>query len=402
MQRVVVVGGSLGGLRVAEAVRGARFTGELVVVGAEPHLPYNRPPLSKEALADGVDAAALEFRRRRSVEDVVWRLGHAAVKADLDARTVTLDDGTELAWDGLAVATGLRARHLALAGPTGGRHVLRTLDDAAALRGDLGPGRRLVVVGAGFIGCEVAATAVKHGCAVSVVAPEAVPLERQLGAEVGTAMQRRHEAHGVHFHLGRLPVRYEPGPDPSRVGAVVLDDGTELGADAVVEAVGCRPNVEWLEGSGLDLADGVRTDAWMRAVGADGAARPDVVAVGDVARWPNALYDDVPRRVEHWNVPTDTGRRAGPALVAGLTGAGLNGAPFAPLPSFWSDQYDVSLQSFGALGLADEVRLLEGDLDGEFVAAYLAAGRLVGVAGVGLMTRLLELRAELLAAAPTA
>jgi NADPH-dependent 2,4-dienoyl-CoA reductase/sulfur reductase-like enzyme len=205
-------------------------------------------------------------------------------------------------------------------------------------------------------------------------------------------------AHGVTWHLGRLPARFRPSSgEVDRVGAVVLDDGTHLTADVVVEALGSVPNVEWLAGNGLDTTDGVLSDPWMRTL-VDGAPRPDVVAVGDVARFPNALYDGVPRRVEHWSIPTDTGRRAGPALVAGLTGAPLDPRPFAPVPSFWSDQYDERLQSFGSPDLADKVKILEGDLDGEVVAGYFRAGRLVGLVGLGLLPRLLALRGEMLAA----
>jgi len=396
-ERIVIVGASLGGLRAAEAVRGAGFDGELVVVGQEPHLPYTRPPLSKQALAGAIDltADALAFRRRKSVDDVRWQLGpeHAAVVADLAAREVRLAGGEVLGYGGLVVATGLRSRRVPLDGPQAGRHALRTIEDAAALRADLlGATPRVVVIGAGFIGCEVAATARGLGCAVCVVAPEQAPMERPLGLRVGAALRRRHEAQGVAFRLGRLPVAML-GDD--RVRGVALDDGTELAADVVVEAVGSAPNVEWLAGTGLDLTDGVLTDGWLRAIGEDGVARSDVVAVGDVARFPNASVDDVPRRVEHWSMPTDTARRAGPALLAQLRGAPLDPAPFAPVPSFWSDQYAFRLQSFGSPGVADEIQVLEGDLDAEFVAGYLRHGELMGVAGVGLMPSLLRYRTDL-------
>ena len=422
MQRIIVVGASLGGLRAAEAVRAAGFGDELLVIGEEPWLPYNRPPLSKEALAGGIGQERLELHRRRSVQDARWLLGTPVVAADLRARTVTLSDGTNYDWDGLVVATGLRARRLTVPDPDGGpapaagRHVLRTLDDAVSLRGALRPGARGVVIGAGFVGCEVAATAVGLGCRVVMVAPEEYPLLRALGPLVGAALGRRHARHGVRLLLGRSPVALEPAAGQpgrvgrfGRVGAVLLDDGGRVPADVVVEAIGCVPNVEWLRGTGLDLSDGVLTDELLRAIGDDGVVRPDVVAVGDVARFPNSLVDEVPRRVEHWSVPTDTARRAGPVLVAGLNGGGPGGGgpggggsggpPGAVkpiLPSFWSDQYGERLQSFGMPSLADEVRLLGGDPDGEFVAGYLRDGRLLGAAGIGLLPRLLGLREELL------
>jgi NADPH-dependent 2,4-dienoyl-CoA reductase/sulfur reductase-like enzyme len=225
-------------------------------------------------------------------------------------------------------------------------------------------------------------------------------MQRPLGQLVGHTLQRRHEARGVSFHLGRLPVELEAiaagNGGGTAVGSVRLDDGTRLTADVVVEALGSLPNVEWLAGNDLDLSNGVLCDSRLRALTGGGAVpRADVVAVGDVARFPNALYDEVPRRVEHWNMPTEMARRAGPVLVAGLVGGELPPAAYAPMPSFWSDQYDVRLQSFGSPDLGTEVRLLEGDLEGEFAVGYLRDDRLVGVAGVGLMPRLLELRAEI-------
>jgi NADPH-dependent 2,4-dienoyl-CoA reductase/sulfur reductase-like enzyme len=408
-RRVLVVGACLGGLRAAEAVRSAGYADDLVVVGEEPHPPYNRPPLTKEALAGTaggtpIDVSALVFRRRASVDDVRWLLGpdRAAVSADLARGLVRLADGSELTFDGLVIATGLRSRRLALPAadggeaPTAGRHAVRTVEDAAALARDLhaaaAGGRPVVVIGAGFIGCEVAATARGLGCEVHVVAPERVAMERPLGHAVGATLQRRHEAHGVTFHLGRLPVALE---GTGRVSGVVLDDGTRLPAGAVVEALGCVPNTEWLAGTGLDLSDGVLTDGWLRAVGQDGEVRPNVVAVGDIARFPNALVDDVPRRVEHWSVPTDTAKRAGPTLVAELGGAAPPPGPVALVPSFWSDQYGYRLQSFGTLGVADAIEVLEGDLDGDFVAGYRRDGVLTGVAGIGMTPNLVRYRGVL-------
>ena len=377
--RCVVVGASMGGLRAAEAVRKAGFGGEIVVFGAEPHMPYNRPPLSKDALL--VEADGLTFRVPRAAQDVAWRLGETVVGSDLSARTVTLAGGETLDWSGLVVATGLSPRRLSLPGPTEGRHVIRTLDDVAALRAELRPGARLVIIGAGFIGCEVAAAARVAGMEVDVVAPENVPVERPLQTILGKALQRRHEARGVRFHLGgTLPIGYG---GTGRVTSVRLNNGTELAADVVIEAVGCTPNTQWLEGNGLDLGDGVLCDNLLRVEG-----RPDVVACGDIARFPNVLFDEVPRRVEHWTMVTDTAKRAGATLGAYLAGNELDGKPFAPIPSFWSDQYDLRLQSFGAVGLGgDDVRVLEGDLDDEVAVGYHLEGRLVGVALIGMASR---------------
>lgn len=396
--RIVIVGAGVGGLRTAEALRAAGHAGELVVVGDEPYLPYQRPPLSKAALAGTVELDGLLIRRRRTVADVDWWLGRSVTSASLTEHTVTLDGTQTLQWSGLVIACGLRPRRLPIPGSPRGRYAVRSLDEAAALRRALQPGVRLLVIGAGFLGCEIAATAVGLGCTVDVVAPEQEPMERPLGALVGAALRRRHEAAGVRFHLDRLPVRLDGGA-PAHPGAV-LDDGTVLPADVVVEAVGSVPATAWLQGCGLDLSDGVLCDSWMRAVGPQGP-RADVVAVGDVARFPHPLTAGAPRRIEHWDMPPLTAKRAAPALVAGLTGAALDPEPFAPVPSFWSDQYDVTIQSFGAPELGDEVQVVEGSLDGPFLAAYRQSGptggRLVAAVGVGTMSSLMDLRAALAA-----
>ncbi|MGC0416274.1 NAD(P)/FAD-dependent oxidoreductase [Embleya sp. AB8] len=375
-ERVVVVGASMGGLRAAEQLRAAGWTGAITVVGDEPHMPYNRPPLSKDVLAGEVSHAAVAFRLRASCADVDWRLGEAAVGADLAGRRVRLAGGESLSYAGLVVATGLRPRRLNRPGPSAGRHVVRTLDDAHGLRAVLGPGRRVVVVGAGFIGCEVAATARSLGAEVTVVAPEPEPMYRPLGADLGAALRRRHLARGVCFELGHT-VDHLTGEE--RVTGVVLDDGRTLPADAVVEAVGSIPNTEWLAGNGLDLGDGVRCDELLRV-----ESWPDVVAVGDVARFVNPRYDDVPRRVEHWSIPTDSAKHAARTLAAHLAGTDCVAPAFAPLPTFWSDQYDERLQSYGAPGLGGaDIRLLEGDWDGDCAVGYHHAGTLVGVVALG-------------------
>ncbi|MGW3466631.1 NAD(P)/FAD-dependent oxidoreductase, partial [Streptomyces olivaceoviridis] len=321
---VVVAGASMAGLRAAEQLRAAGWDGPITLIGDEPHMPYNRPPLSKEVLAGKAPFESLAFRPRASVADVRWRLGTKVVAADLDRRVVTLDDGEALAYRGLVVATGMRPRRLRCPGPVTGRHTVRTLADAQGLREALTrPGARVVIVGAGFIGCEVAATAVALGAAeVTVVDPLPLPMVGPLGDQLAKALLGRHEQRGVRFALGTGVTGFE-GDD--RVTGVVLADGTVLAADVVVECVGSLANTEWLDGNGLDLTDGVLTDGHLRAGG-----RPDVVAVGDVARFPNARYDGVPRRVEHWSIPTDTAKHAARVLAAHL-GSGANRAsPASP------------------------------------------------------------------------
>ncbi|MFI0543244.1 NAD(P)/FAD-dependent oxidoreductase [Streptomyces sp. WSLK1-3] len=369
---IVVAGASLGGLRAAEQLRAAGWNGRITVVGDEPHMPYNRPPLSKEVLAGRAPFASLAFTPRATTADVEWRLGTRIVASRLDERTLSLDDGSVLPYDALVIATGMRPRRLCCPGPLTGRHTVRTIDDAQGLRDELTrPGARVVVVGAGFIGCEVAATAVALGVTeVTVVDPLPLPMVGPLGELLGRALLKRHEERGVRFALG-TGVSGFAGED--RVTGVVLSDGTVLEADVVVESVGSVANTEWLDGNGLDLSDGVLTDGLLRAGG-----RPEVVAVGDVARFPNARYDGVPRRVEHWSIPTDTAKHAARTLV------GAEQAPFGPLPTFWSDQHDFRVQSFGAPALGkDDVRILDGDPEGDVLAGYHAGGRLVGVVALG-------------------
>jgi len=387
--QVVIVGAGLGGLRAAEALRGAGYEGHLVIVGEEPHLPYNRPPLSKEALAGGVDVEDLHFRRRSSIDDVEWRLGSGATSVDLTERTVCLEDGSVLPFAGLVVATGIRPRQLPIPGPTEGRFLLRNADDAAELRAALGPGSRLVIMGAGFIGCEVAATARKLGADVDIVALDDEPMVRPLGPKFGAAMRARHEAQGVAFHLGRTVAEFL-GDD--RVTGVRLDDGTEIPATIVLEAVGSVPNVEWLEGNGLDLVDGVLVDEALQVIG---SAAP-VVAVGDIARHPNALFPGGPWRIEHWNMPTEMGRHAGRTLADELAGTEPHGGPFSALPSFWSDQYDLNIQSYGMPSLGEPV-LVDGDWDGDCIVEYRRDGELMGVVGVNRSKDLMDYRKQLLA-----
>ncbi|NEC84441.1 oxidoreductase [Streptomyces sp. SID12501] len=391
---MVVVGASMAGLRAAEQLRAAGWTGAVTVVGDEPHMPYNRPPLSKEVLAGKAPFESLAFTPKASTADVEWRLGTKAVAARLDERAVDLDDGSTLSYDGLVVATGMRPRRLHCPGPRAGRHTVRTLSDAQGLRDELTrPGVRVVVIGAGFIGCEVAATAVGLGVTeVTVVDPLPLPMVGPLGELLARALLGRHEERGVRFALGTGVAGFE---GDGRVTGVVLGDGTVLPADVVVESVGSVANVEWLDGNGVDLGDGVLTDELLRVGG-----RPEVVAVGDVARFPNVRYDGVPRRVEHWSIPTDTAKHAAKSLAAHLAGREGEVAPFAPLPTFWSDQHDFRLQSFGAPALGiDDVRVLDGDPDGDVLVGYHVGDRLVGVVALGghaMAAKAARCRAELL------
>ena len=395
-RRIVVVGGGLSALRASEQLRAAGWTEDIVVVGSETHPPYNRPPLTKAVLTGTAEADTLPFRQRPSTADVQWRLGTTATSADLGARTVTLDEASTLSYDGLVVATGVASRRLPLDAPVAWRHAIRTLEDSVALREELVPGTRVVVIGGGFIGCEVAAAARARDCEVTVVEPLGRPLAGPVGELVGAEVQRRHEEHGVHFRLGRTVAALEGtdrGPE-----TVVLDDGERLAADVVVEAVGTVPNTGWLQGQGLDLANGVLCDSGLHPLTAAGPLR-ELVALGDVARFPVPMFGDRAFRIEHWSVPGDTAGHAARSLVAALDDTAQPSPAFDPVPSFWSDQYGTRIQSFGipSLGL-DDVRVLEGELDREAVVGFHKDGRLVGLVLFGMARRMVEYRTRLVEA----
>lgn len=399
---VVIIGASMGGLRVAESLRRFGYLGPITAIGDEPYAPYNRPPLSKEVLATEVSHEAVAFLQRTATQDVNWVLGTRVVSADLEHQTVTDANGEVYPYGVLIVATGLRPRRLEVSnGMLAGRHAVRTLDDAIGLRAALVPGAKVVIMGSGFIGCEVAATARKLGCEVKVVGPGTHPIVRPLGVELASELQRRHEAMGVEFFMKRKVVDLLGA---SHVTGAVLDDGTTLDCDVLVEAIGSHENTEWLAGNDIDISAGVLTDSALRAVKASGSGVwRNVFAIGDVARFVNPIFDDVPRRVEHWNIPTDSAKRVGKVVatmlgdgvVGGVDGDGVGPADeatldavvaegFAPIPSFWSDQYDMHILAYGLLALADEVKLLDGEISGDCVFGYYRAGKMVGVCGIGL------------------
>lgn len=390
---IVVVGAGLSGLRSSEQLRAAGWDEAIVVIGDEPHPPYNRPPLTKAVLTDGAELDQLLYRQRSSTADVEWRLGARVDRADLIGHRITLGDGTSLTYDGLVVATGVASRRLPVDAPVAWRHAVRTVEDAQALRSELAPGARVVIIGGGFIGCEVAAAARTRGAVVTVVEPLSTPLAGPLGSLVGAEVQRRHVERGVAFRLGRTVTSIE-GTDRGPT-AVRLDDGSVLASDVVVEAVGTTANTGWLDGNGLDLSDGVLCDELLHPL-RDGEPVRDVVALGDVARFPIPMYGGRRFRIEHWSTPGDTAGHAARRLVAGVTGVPVEGPPFSPVPSFWSDQYGTRIQSFGipSLGLED-VRVLEGDLEGECVVGFHHDGHLVGLVLVGMPARMVHYRSLL-------
>jgi NADPH-dependent 2,4-dienoyl-CoA reductase/sulfur reductase-like enzyme len=369
VRTVAVVGASLAGLSAARSLRKQGYDGRLVVIGDEPHRPYDRPPLSKEFLAGTIREADLALEADGEDLQAEWLLGVRAAGFDPGDHAVRLADGRSVRADGVVVATGATARTLPGGEGLAGVHTLRTLDDARSLRADLARGGRLVVIGGGFIGAEVASTAYGLGLDVTVIEAAPTPLAGPLGEAMGGIVSTLHADHGVRLLCG-VGVKGLSGA--ARVEAVLLEDGRSIPADTVVVGVGARPCVEWLKGSGVVLDDGVKC-------GADGRTSVSgVVAVGDCASW----YDPVAgvhRRVEHW-----TGARERPdAAVAALLSGGASTPAVPKPPYFWSDQYGVRIQFAGHSAGADSVTVEEGRPDDRsFLAVYRRSGHPVAVLGM--------------------
>ena len=372
---ITIVGASLAGIRAAESLRRQDFDGAITLIGDELHAPYDRPPLSKQFLAGDWETDRLTLTQPDKLDDLDLglRLGVRATSFDLDSRRLGLADlkdqsSEEFVVDGLLIATGARCRTLGGAEGLDGVFVLRSLDDSLAIRAafDAGPAR-VVIVGAGFIGAEVAATARTQGLDVTMIESLPQPLSRVLGDEMGGVCADLHREHGVDLRTG---VGVEAIEGDGHVERVRLSDGSVIEADVVVVGIGVIPNTEWLEGSGLTIDNGVVCDATCLAA-------PGVTAAGDVARWPNRRFGEV-MRVEHWDNAVAQGAHAARRLLVEDDEA----EPFIPVPWFWSDQYDRKIQMAGRIGLDDEMHIATGSLaERRFAAIYGRAGRLVGVLG---------------------
>lgn len=382
---IVIVGGGLAAARTAEQLRRAEYTGPLTIVSDETHLPYDRPPLSKEVLRNPEHDVVLKPQEFYDENDITLRLGSAAASVDTAAQTLTLADGSVIGYDDLVIATGLVPKRIPSFPDLEGIRVLRSIDESAALRAHAATARRAVIVGAGFIGCEVAASLRQLGVEVVIVEPQPTPLASVLGEQIGALVARLHEAEGVQVRCG-VGVASVSGTD--KVETVVLSDGTELQADMVVVGIGSHPVTGWLDGSGIEVDNGVVCDDAGRT------SAPHVWAIGDVASWRSEVGHQV--RVEHWSNVAEQARALVPALLGREAGAAVTTVPY-----FWSDQYDVKIQCLGEPAADDIVHLVEDD-GRKFLAYYERDGVLTAVVGGGMPGKVMKARGKIAAATPIA
>ena len=374
---IVVVGAGAAGLTAVETVRRGGYDGPVTVVGDEPHAPYDRPPLSKQVLRGAWEPARVALRKPEAVDelDARWLSGTRAVGFDAAARTIALADGSELAYEGAVIATGVTPRRLRDGHELDGVHVLRSLDDSVAIRKRLVDATSVVVVGAGFLGAEVAAVARELGLAVTMVDPLPGPMIRQFGAELSGYLADLHTGRGVDVRCGVGVAGFTERD--GAVAGVRLDGGETLPADVVLVAIGCVPAVDWLAGSGLTIGNGVECDEYLLAA-------PGVVAAGDVASWPHPDHGRL--RIEHRMNATEQGAAAARTLLGERT-------PFAPIPYFWTDQYDVKVQVHGVPTPDAEFRVVTGDpADGRFGGLYGSGGRVTASLTWNLPREALKLR----------
>jgi 3-phenylpropionate/trans-cinnamate dioxygenase ferredoxin reductase subunit len=381
-ESVTIVGASLAGIRAAEILRRDGFDGPIRLVGDESRVPYDRPPLSKQVLAGTMEIEKTQLVADDALAalDLDLLLGRRAEALDVAARTLTLDGGETLPFDGLLIATGASPRTIGGTDGLAGVHTLRTIEDSLALRKDFeSTPRRVVVVGAGFIGAEVAATARGRGLEVTMIEALPVPLGRVLGDEIGGVCGDVHRDHGIDLRLG---VGVEGIDGAGRVERVRLTDGTAVDADVVVVGIGVAPNTGWLESSQLTIDNGVVCDATTLAA-------PGIVAAGDVARWPNARFGET-ARVEHWDHAIEMAQFAARRL---LKADDEPVEPYTPVPYFWSDQYDRKIQLAGRCRPDDQVQVVTGSFEERrFAALYGREGRVVAVLGMNRPRHVMQYR----------
>lgn len=392
-------------MRACGSLRAGGFEGEIILVGAEPHQPYDRPPLSKKVLAGQwePDRIALFRGDEASTLNLVQRFGSPAVSLQLDDRAVTLADGSVIPFDGLVIATGAGLRRLPGQPDHPSVMELRTLDDSLALRARLAAGdQRVTVIGAGFIGLEVAATARQLGNTVIVLEGAPAPLIRGLGVEMGRAVTALHADNDVAIHCRVQVLAITPVVDGAVVDgavdvAVQWSDGSNdtLRSDVVVVGIGVVPNTAWLDGSGVQLRDGVVCDRTLRVLADDGSPIAGVYAAGDIVRWPNGQFDGEEMRVEHWTNASEQGMLAARNLLA--VDQGNEPTPYDTIPFFWSDQFGQRIQFIGRAAGDDEVRIVRGSIeDRSFLALYGKHGQLRGALALAMPKPLMQCRALLI------
>ncbi|MEV8529499.1 FAD-dependent oxidoreductase [Streptomyces sp. NPDC052000] len=375
--RIVVVGASLAGLRAAETIRDKGFTGSLTMIGDEPYEPYDRPPLSKGVLLGKSTAERTVLPRRRAI-DAEWRLGVPAVGLDMAARRVKLADGDEVPYDRLLIATGVRARPWpnAAEGELDGVFVLRTRDDGAALarRLDARP-RRVLVIGAGFTGSEIASACRERGLEVTVAERGDAPLVGALGGVIGAVSAELQREHGVDLRTGVMVTRLE-GDSTGRVRAAHFSDDTTLDCDVVVVSLGAQRNTEWLRGSGLGAGPrGIACDAGCRAFDIRGIVTDDIYVAGDVARSPHPLFGYQFLSLEHWGNAVSQAETAAHNMLS----VSSDRRPHIWVPAFWSSQFGVNIKSVGVPSMGSEIMITQGSrAERRFTGVYGYQGRVIG------------------------
>ncbi len=367
-ETIIVIGAGHGGAQLVESLRGGGFDGTIIMIGDEAHRPYDRPSTSKELLSGGVEMDRVFLKREQFYADkqIDIRLSTTVTAIDRHAKTVTLSTGETLGYDRLVIATGARARRLTVPGADlDGIFYLRSLADSQAIGARLGPGKRLAIIGAGYVGLEVAASATKLGCTVTVIEALERALARVAGAEIADFYRDAHKAHGVDLHFGVVVAGFE---GEGGVTAVKLTDGSEIAADVVVVGIGAVPNVELAIAAGLAVENGIVVDDCGRTTDAS------IYAIGDATNHPNNLLG---KHLRLESVPAAMGQaRAAASDILG------NPKPFHELPWFWSDQYDLKLQIAGLSEIGDRVVLRGNPATNRFAAFYLREGRIVAVNSV--------------------